>query len=155
VPVEDEAHLDPGGRITDPHTQQEAIELRLRKGKRPCEILWVLRCNDEKRLGQGESLPVERHLPLVHCLEQCRLRARAGPVDFVGKQNVREYRTVTKNELSAALVVDADPEDIARKEVACELHATKLAADCLGERPSEGGLADAGNVLDEQVPARQ
>ena len=53
------------------------------------------------------------------------------------------------------LVVDADAEDVARQEVARELDAPQLAADGLGEGARERGLADAGHVLDEQVPARE
>ncbi len=58
-----------------------------------------------------------------------------------------------EDELSAALVVDADAEDVAREEIACKLHAAQLAADCLREGAGERGLADAGHVFDEQVAA--
>ena len=51
------------------------------------------------------------------------------------------------------LVVDAHAEDVARQEVARELDAAQLAADRLGEGAREGGLADARDVLDEQVAA--
>ena len=54
-----------------------------------------------------------------------------------------------------ALVVDADAEDVAREQVARELHAAQLAADGLRERARERGLADARHVLDEEVPARE
>ena len=53
------------------------------------------------------------------------------------------------------LVVDADAEHVARQQVARELDAPQLAADGLGEGARERGLADAGDVLDEQVAARE
>ena len=121
----------------------------------PGEVLRVLRRDDEEGVGQRDGLPVERDLPLVHRLEQRRLRARARAVDLVGQEDVREDRALPQDELALALVVDADAEHVAREQVARELHATQLAADGLRERASERGLADAGDVLDEQVPARE
>lgn len=62
---------------------------------------------------------------------------------------------MAQHELRLPLVVDAYTEDIARKEVACKLHTTQLAANRLGERARQGGLADSWDVLDEKVAARE
>ena len=53
------------------------------------------------------------------------------------------------------LVVDADPEHVARQQVARELDASQLAADRLGKSARERRLADAGDVFDEDVTARE
>ncbi len=76
-------------------------------------------------------------------------------VDFVREKDVREDRPLAQDELAAALIVDADAKDIAGQEVARELHSAELAAEGFGQGAREGSLADAGDVLDEQVPARQ
>ena len=124
-------------------------------GKVPGEVLRVLRREDEERIGQRDGLPVERDLPFVHRFEQRRLGARARAVDFVGEQDVREDGPLAEDELAAALVVDRDAEHVAREQIARELHASKLAADRLGDRARERGLADPGHVLDEHVAARE
>ena len=151
--VQHETHLDLRRRVADAHAQEEAIELGLRQRERAREVLRVLRRDDEERIGQRDGLAVERDLPFVHRLEQRRLGARAGAVDLVGQQDVREDRALAEDELAAALVVDADAEDVAREQVAGELHAAQLAADGLGDGARERRLADAGHVLDEQVAA--
>ena len=133
-PSRTQAHLDLGRRVADADAQQEAIELRLGQRERPGEVLRVLRRDDEERIRQRDRLPVERDLPLVHRLEQRGLRARAGAVDLVGEEDVREDGPLAEDELALALVVDADAEDVAREQIARELHATQLAADGLGER---------------------
>ena len=92
LPVEHEAHLDLRRRVADADAQEEAIELRLGQRERAGEVLRVLGRDDEERVGQRDGLPVERDLPLVHRLEERRLRARARAVDLVGEEDVREDR---------------------------------------------------------------
>ena len=58
-----------------------------------------------------------------------------------------------QNEFCAALVIDADAQDITRQEIACKLHATKLTADSLCQRSSKRRFANPRNVLDEEMPA--
>ena len=53
------------------------------------------------------------------------------------------------------LVEDADSEDVARKQVAGELNASKLAADGGSQSMSQCRLADAGHVFNEEVSARE
>ena len=153
VAVEEEAHLDLRRRVADADAHHEAIELRLGQRKGAGEVLRVLRRDDEERIRQRNRLSVERDLPLVHRLEQRRLRARARAVDLVGEEDVREDRPLAEDELALPLVVDAHAEDVAREQIARELHAPQFAADGLGERAGERRLADAGDVLDEQVAA--
>src|SRR5579863_1665605 len=105
--VEHEAHLHLRRRIADAYAEEEAIELRLRKRERSSEVLRVLGGDDEEGLGQRDRLAVQRHLPLVHRLEERRLRPRTGAVDLVGEEDIREDRALAQDELGAALVVDA------------------------------------------------
>jgi len=60
---------------------------------------------------------------------------------------------VSQDEFGAALVVDADTQNIARQEITRKLHAAKLTSHCLCQGSRKRRLADAGNVLDEQMPA--
>src|SRR6185436_6315474 len=83
--------------------------------------------------------------------EERRLRARARAVDLVREEHVREDRPLAEDELRGALVVDGDAHHIAGEQIRCKLHASEIAADGARQGTSEGGLADAGDVLDEEV----
>ena len=54
-----------------------------------------------------------------------------------------------------ALVVDRHAQHVGGQEVARELHAGVLEPERCRQRLGEGGLAHAGDVLDEEMPARQ
>ncbi len=79
----------------------------------------------------------------------------AGAVDLIGQQQLREHRALPEFELLRGAVEDRHAEDVGRQQVAGELHALPGEAQHLRQRMGEGGLADAGHVLDQQVAARQ
>ena len=83
------------------------------------------------------------------------MRARARSVDLVGKKDVGEDWALPEDELPRSLVEDRDAEHVAREQIARELHAAKLAADSPREGARERGLANTGDVLDEQMTARE
>jgi hypothetical protein len=98
---------------------------------------------------------VDRDLALAHGLEQRRLGARRGAVDLVGQDDVGEDRAVAQLEGLGRRVEDRHAGDVRRQEVAGELDAVEGATEGRRQRPGQGGLADPGDVLDEQVAARQ
>ena len=51
-------------------------------------------------------------------------------------------------------VVDGDADHVARQHIAGELQAVKTALRGAGQGLRQGGLADAGDVFDEEVPFR-
>ena len=60
-----------------------------------------------------------------------------------------------KEKRAAVRVEDGDADDVGRQQIAGELHALPGEAQHLRERVCQRGLADAGHVFDEQMPARQ
>ena len=46
---------------------------------------WVLGSDNEKRLRQGEGPPFRRDLPFFHGFQQCALRLRCGPINFISQ----------------------------------------------------------------------
>ena len=74
----------PGSRACT--REQEAVELRLGQRERALELDRVLRREHEERLGQRVRLAVDGDLPLLHRLEQRRLRLRRRAVDLVGEE---------------------------------------------------------------------
>ena len=56
---------------------------------------------------------------------------------------------------AAVAVEDRDAEDVRRQHVAGELDALEVEAEQSGQHVRQRGLADAGQILDQQVAARQ
>jgi hypothetical protein len=115
----------------------------------------VLGGDDEEGRGQGAGLAFDRDLLLLHRLQQRALRLGAGAVDLVGQQHLREDRAGVEDEGFLAALVDRHAGQVAGHQVGGELHAREMQAEGAGQRMGEGGLADARNVLDQQVPTGQ
>src|SRR6266851_604173 len=115
----------------------------------------ILRGDHEKRLRKRESLTVNGDLRFVHGFEKRGLRARRGAVDFIGEDHVGENRTGTKFKFARLRIVDADAEHVAGEQVGSELDTLKSAMKGFCERLRESGLADTGNVFNEQVAASE
>ena len=140
-------------RIAELDRDQEAVELRFRQRIGADLLDRVLRGDDEERLGQRARLAVERHLALLHRFEQRALRLRRRAVDLVGEHDRVEDRSRVEAERLRALVEDRHAEHVGRQQVARELDARVLEAERRRERLRERRLADARNVLDQQVAA--
>ena len=93
-------------RIADADPQQEPVELRLGQRIRALVLDRVLRREDDERRLEQARLALDRHLPLLHRLEQRGLRLRRSSVDLVGEQEVREDRPGPKLEVAELLAVD-------------------------------------------------
>ena len=100
-------------------------------------------------------LAADRHLPLLHRLEQGALHLGGRAVDLVGEHEVREHRPERDLELAELLVEDPGADDVGGHEVGRELDALELAADRLRERLHRHRLGEAGHALDEEVAARE
>ena len=107
--------------IPDAHLEHEAVELRLRERIRPFLLDRVLRGQHEKRLAQKERLAAERHLLLLHRLEQRRLDLGRSAVDFVRQHEVGEQRALLRVELLRALIVDHGADHVRRQQIRREL----------------------------------
>ena len=137
---------------------QEAVELRL--GQRIGTLLLqrVLRRQHVKGRRKVVPLAGDRHVVLLHRLEQGGLGARAGAVDLVGHQQLGEDRSA--HELEGPLAVDAlledlRAEDVGRHEVGRELHAARVEAEHGAQRIDELGLGEAGHADEQAVAAGQ
>ena len=98
---------------------------------------------------------VDRDLAFIHRFEQGGLGLGGGAVDLVGQQEVAEDGAWLEFESLGVGVVDGDAEDIAGQHIAGELQAMEAAGYRAGKGLGEGGLADAGDILDEKMAARQ
>ncbi len=68
---------------------------------------------------------------------------------------MREYRALVELERAGLAIEHGDADDVGRQQVAGELDALIGQAERFGHRMRQRGLADAGDVLDQQMAARQ
>ena len=155
VAVEDEAHLDLRRRIADAHAQQEAIELRLGQREGAAKSCGFCVAMTKNGSGSGMVCPSSETCPSFIASSSADCVRGLARLISSARSTLAKMGPWRRTNSPRALVVDADAEDVARQEVARELHAPQLAADGLGERARERRLADARDVLDEQVAARQ
>ena len=141
--------------VADGHAQQEAVKLRFGQGIRAGVFDGVLRRQHDEGAGQRVGDAVHRDLEIVHGLQQRRLRARRGAVDFVGEDDVGEERAGVELETVLAPVEDRHADDVRGQQVRRELDAAELAVNGLGQGARQRRFADAGHVLQQDVAARQ
>ena len=134
----------------DPH--EEAVELGLGQGIGALELDRVLGGDHHERPGEAVGVRVDRDLALFHRFEQGGLGLGGGAVDLVGEHDVGEHRTRPELELVRGAVPHRHAGDVRREEVGGELDALAGAADRPGDRLRQRRLADARDVLDEEVP---
>jgi hypothetical protein len=141
-----------GVGVAERDPRHEPVALRLGERVRALHLDRVLRRDHEERIGQGVRDAVDGDLALLQALEQGRLRLRRRPVDLVADHDVREDGAGLELEPARGPVEDGHARDVARQQVGRELDARDRRVDRLGQCAGELGLADAGDVLDEEVP---
>ena len=118
-----------------------------------CEGFWGR--HHEEGLGKLARLAFRGHLMLFHGLEQRRLRLGRGAIDLVRENQLREDRTRVEPERGALALVHRHSDDVGGQHVAGELDAVEVQPEKLREHLRQRSLADAGQILDQQVPARE
>jgi len=68
---------------------------------------------------------------------------------------VAEDRALAQEELRAPLIVDRHTDEVAREQIARELHAVHLGTHGAGQGAGERGLSHARNILDQDVTTRE
>ena len=156
----DELALDDGQllvvlRVPDHDLEHEAVDLRLGQRIRALRLDRVLRRHDEEGIRNRERVVADRHLPLLHHLEERGLDLRGRAVDLVREEEVAEDRAELGVERSVARPVDPSPHEVGGDEVGRELHARERPAEHAGRRLDRQRLGEPGNALDQQMPLRQ
>ncbi len=146
-------HLVLGREVTEPETDAEPVELGLGQGIGTVVLHGILGGDDEEGIAQTVHSPVDRDLMLAHSLEQGRLGARGGPVNLVGKQDVREHGPLVKTEYLFLLVEHGHAENVGRQQIGRELDALEDAAHGAGQRLGQSRLPGPGHILDQCVHA--
>ena len=103
------------------------------------------------RKGGPVGRALDRHLALLHRLEQRGLRLRRSTVDLVGEEEVREDRAGAELEVRIPLVPDRRAGDVGGHQVGRELDACETHAQHLRERAGRERLGEARVVLEQDV----
>src|SRR5260370_41777351 len=72
---------------------------------------------------------VNRHLRLLHRLQQCRLRFRSSAVNFVGQHNLGHDWPGPELKIAGFLIIDGDPCYVAWQEIWGKLDAFECASN--------------------------
>ena len=74
--------------IPDGQPQRKAVQLGIGQKLGTRGPRRILGGNDQEGLGHRMGYPVHRDLPLLHGLQQRRLGAAGGPVEFIGQEEI-------------------------------------------------------------------
>src|SRR3954452_15440763 len=143
-----------GRRVAERQARHEAVDLRLGQRVGALELDRVLRREHEERPRELVGVDVDRDAALLHALEQAGLGLRRRAVDLVDEHDVREDRAGAELKAGLALVEDVRADDVGRQQVGGALDARELQLHRARERPRERRLADAGQVLEQDVTLR-
>ena len=126
-------------------------------GKRISPLLLdrILRGQHEERRRQRVGGVPDRHLHLLHRLQERGLDLGRGAVDFVRQDDVGEQRSFARHELSVLLVVDHRADQVGGKKVGRELDALELRFDDIRQRLHRQRLGQAGDPFQQQVTTAQ
>ena len=131
--------------------EQETVELGLGQREDARLLVGVLRRDHHERRRQPVHPALDGHVPLLHRLEQRRLRPRRSPVDLVCEDDVRKERPLHEGRLAAP--DHAAAGDLLRRGVGGELDALEVHAEHAGDRAGHQRLRDARRALDQDVAA--
>ena len=143
--------LGVGRGVPDGEAHHEPVELCLWQRIGALVLDGVLRGDDHERRSQLVRLRVDGDLSLLHTFEERGLRLRAGAVDLVPENDVREDRARPELEVAALLIEDVHAGHVGRQQVRRELDPAERAVDRPRDRLGQHRLAHAGDVLDQDV----
>ena len=136
----------------------KAVELGFRQGISTFLLQRVLGGENVERLGQVITLTGNRHMALLHRLQQGRLGARAGPVDLIGHQELGENRPLDETKGAAALsglFQNFGAEYVGRHQIGRELDAAVIKAEHSAHGFHQLCLGKTGDANEQAVTARQ
>ncbi len=110
------------------------------------------------RLRQVVARAGDRDMLFLHRLQQRRLGARAGAVDFVGHQQLGEDRSLDETEgapAGVAFLHHFGAGDVGRHQVGRELDALASRPITVPKRLDQLGLGQAGHADQQAMAARQ
>src|SRR5207237_5519728 len=110
----------------------------------------------QERLFEDVRCAADSYLLLLHRLEQRGLDFCRCAIDFIGENDVGEYRPLLYRESSVRLVVDLSPDDIRWQQIGGELNAAERSVDRFSHGSNCESFCEAGNTFQQYVaPSEQ
>ena len=150
-PPADHLGLALGVQVAEPDPGGEPVQLGLGQRVGALVLDRVVGGEHHERLRQRPGDPVRADLALCHRLEQGRLGLGRGPVDLVGQQQAGEDRAGPEHRLTGGQVEHGGAGQVGGQHVRGELDPGELQAEHRGERAGQQRLAEARQVLDQDV----
>ena len=138
-------------RIGHVDLQQEAIQLGFRQRIGALGLQRILRRQHDEGPGQRQCLALQRHLILLHDLEQGALGLGRRAIDLIGEQHIGEYRTAHDAQFARRVVEHRMSGDVRWHEVRGELDPGYLKRHGLRQCPHQQRLAEPGDPFDQHV----
>ena len=152
----EDIHLARKVGIADRELHEKTVELGMGQQLRARGSDLVFRGDDEKRLRQRMHRAVHRDLPLLHGLEQRGLRFAGGAVDLICQHQIRICHGAGHIvKFARLLLIHGKAHDIARQHIGSELDTGIVQSDRTGKCHGQCRLADAGHVVEQNVPVGQ
>ena len=148
LPVPQDLHLALKIRVADGQPHQKAVQLGVGQKLGSRRAYMVFRGDDQKRRGQRMNLPVHRHLPLLHRLQQRRLGLAGGTVDLVSQEQIGAVDDAGHiAEAPALLIVHGKAHNIRGQHIRRELDAVILHPQHPSQGDGQSGLSHTGHVV--------
>jgi hypothetical protein len=97
--------------------------------------------------------PFDRHTTLLHRFKKCALGTGHGAIEFVDQKDVAKNRAGDKTEIVGSAIEDRQTGYIGGEEITGTLHPAEKEAGRARQGQSQGRLAEAGTIFQQQVPA--
>ena len=151
--IQTQEHFPLGRAVRDAEfdAHQKPVKLGFRQGKRADLVLRILGGHDEEWRGKRVRHSIHRDVRFLHRFQQGALRFGRRPVDLVDQHHLGKKRPGVKHEALLFAVENGIADDVRGQEVAGELDAPEIEPQGAGQRVGERGLADAGQIFDQQV----
>jgi hypothetical protein len=144
------------GRILKQELKEEAIHLRFRQRIGAFHLDRILRRQHHERMLQAMQLAAHGDTLLLHRFQQRRLCLGRGAIDFIGQNDIGEYRTALKLEnLSPRGIVGehVGAGNVRRHEIGGELDPRETKTQDLTETAHHQGFAQARHAFEQTVAA--
>ena len=129
----------------------KTVELRFRQRKHAFLLHRVLSRQNPEGIVQSVGGLADRHLPLLHGLQQRALRLLGSAVDFIRQNDVGEDRTLFRTELASLAVENSCSQNVGGKHIRGELNALELGVNGIRNGGDEQRFREAGHAFQQNV----
>ena len=112
--------------ISDFDSEQESIQLRLRKSIHPLLFDRILGCKHHEGKGQRQRRAVNRNLTFLHRFQQRGLCPSRSSIQFIGEQKLTKYRAFPQNEMTRIAIKNLYSRNVRREKVRRKLDTLEL-----------------------------